>query len=278
MITLRLAALVAALVTITLNAHNGFKSTTIFEYAVLFAVLFAALDIAKCSCLVGMRLAWQGSQPFATLLLFLLFWPLLINSLWCGLSEVTISRAKGADLSQAQNDARARTRADQERVSRELAAMEANQTFSQSAGCALPKGRDARTFCTTYKTTKSALSAANRQLTSITPTNPYPQLTLLAELTGYDMASIAFSAALWPVLLAELLGSVGFYLSGRINDKGPQKPIERVSLWRAILSHYRFKTPFQTLSGPSGEMSKKRPASHPAQPPQSALHWKIPKP
>ena len=187
------------------------------------------------------------------------------------------SRSKGTDVVQAQNDAHARTKTEQQRLTRELAAMEANQMFAQSAGCAFPKGRSARTFCATYAETKSALATANRQLTSVTPTNPHPQLTLLARLTGYDMASIEFSAALWPVLLAELLGSVGFYLSGRINAKDHQKTVERVSRLHRLGQRLRFKKPPESLPGASGAMSARPAAPVTAPSVQPALTWKIPK-
>lgn len=212
MIALRLAAVVAALVTITLNAHHGFKASQVFEYAVLFAALNAALDVAKCSCLAGMHQAWRLSRYPAALLLFLLFWPLFLNSLWCGLSEVAISRAGEIEQHVAASQIRARAEVDYQRLIGEMATMKASPTFAASAACALPKSQTAREYCSKLAALQTSIAGISAELDRTHIKDPEPQLTLVAQLTGWELPQLQLGVALWPVLLAELVGSVGFYL------------------------------------------------------------------
>lgn len=211
MITLRFAALVAAAVTITLNAAYGFKTSATFEYAILFAALNAALDIAKCACLAGANRAWHNRQPLSALILFLMFWPLLANSLWCGLSEVAFNR--GHEQAKFTTDAqrRALARADHDRAAAELADLEASPLYVSSTACALPKTTRERTLCEKRADAATRLAAAADTLKHQAAADPAPQITLLATWTGYDLSALLLAAGLWPIALAELCGSIGLY-------------------------------------------------------------------
>lgn len=213
MIALRIAAIVASLVTITLNAAYGFKTSAVLEYAVLFATLNATLDVAKCACLVGASRAWQAGRPVAAIILFLLFWPLLANSLWCGLSEVAFNRA--GEQSHFATATRTRALADEthKRAAKELADLEANRAYKASTACALPRNSSERTLCAKHADATRRMQEAAGTLTHHPTNDPAPQITLLASWTGYDRPLLLLAAALWPIVLAELCGSVGFYLS-----------------------------------------------------------------
>ncbi len=215
MIALRLASVVAALVTITLNAAYGFKTSTVLEYAILFAALNAALDVAKCACLAGAARAWHDGQAIAAAILFILFWPLLANSLWCGLSEVAHNRAAEQHYFAADTQSRAIAAADHARASAELADLEKSAPYKSSTACVLPKTQRERTLCAQHAEVAKRLGKASTILTQPQQTDPSPQLTLLATWTGFDMATLLLATALWPIALAELTGSVGFYLTTR---------------------------------------------------------------
>ena len=58
-------------------------------------------------------------------------------------------------------------------------------------------------------------------------TDPQPQLTLAGTLTDFGLPALQFVDALKLVVLAEWIGSGGFYLSRWINFKGPQTPVQR---------------------------------------------------
>lgn len=278
MIALRLAAMVAALTTVTLNAHFGYTSTSVVEYAILFAVLNATLDLAKCSCLVGMNAAWQHRHVASAGLLFLVFWPLLAWSLFCGLSEVALSKGTAADRHIADTQARTRAEAEHARLTRELATMQANATFTATAACALPKSNTAREFCASVTATKAALAAAETKIAAKTTTDPQPHLTLLATVTGKRMEQVQFTVALVPVLLAELVGSVGFFLSGRAAPKAPKQPVQRRWWLRAT------KSPPSIDTAPAASQEALAAPSKPvvpvngATPPRPTLTWTIPKP
>lgn len=278
MIALRLAAVVAALVTIILNAHHGFKSSVIVEYAVLFATLNASFDLAKCSCLVGMGRAWQQGHRLTALLLLALFVPLFANSLWCGVSEVVTSRAADTGKTTVANEARARAEADHPRLTAELATMQASPTFAASAGCALPKSQTARDYCAKVEATKTALAIADQQLTAITPTDPEPQFTLAASLTGWSLPSLKLTQALSLVVLAELVGSVGFYLSSQINSKASGKAAGR----RWFAQHAKPAKNLEIHSAAAPEALATMPnevaPTTKNKPPAPSLTWAIPKP
>lgn len=274
MIALRLAAIIAALVTITLNAHHGYKSSVVVEYAVLFAILNATLDLAKCSCLVGMGKAWQQGRPVTALWLLALFFPLFANSLWCGVAEIVTSRAADTGQITVANQTRTRAEADHIRLTAELATMQASPTFTASAGCALPKSQNARDYCAKVDATKAALARTSQQLTAITPTDPEPQFTLAADLTGWSLASLKLTQALSLVVLAELVGSVGFYLSSRINSKAPGKPAGRRWFSRRAKSA---KTTENTPAALPGSFTAPSAMVHvaPAAIPSKAVTWKV---
>jgi hypothetical protein len=213
MTTFRIAALVAAVVTITLNAAYGFKTSTVFEYAVLFAALNAALDIAKCSCLVGASRAWRSGQWLPAILLFLLFWPLLANSLWCGLSEVTFNRAAEATRYAADTQSRDLASAARKSASDELANLKASPYYKSSTACALPKTNREHQLCDNIEAATDQLRKATETLALQPATDPAPQMNLLASLTGFELPALHLAAAFWLIALAELCGSLGFYLS-----------------------------------------------------------------
>lgn len=220
MMALRIASFVAAAVTITLNAVYGFKTSTVLHYAILFATLNAALDIAKCACLVGASRAWQTGQPVAAVLLFLMFWPLLANSLWCGLSEVAFNRSAEQSQFNADDGARTRAAATHRRAAAELERLEASPLYKSSTACALPKTQRERALCTSHASAKSERAGADATLTTKPAADPAPQITLLATWTGYDLATLLLATALWPIALAELCGSIGFYLSASPDRTG----------------------------------------------------------
>ncbi|MBL8845202.1 MAG: hypothetical protein JNN24_05480 [Hyphomicrobium zavarzinii] len=258
MMVLRFASLVAAAVTITLNATYGFKTSAFLQYAILFAALNAALDIAKCACLVGASRSWRAGQPLAALILFLMFWPLLANSLWCGLSEVAFNRASEQSQFNADDGNRTRAAVNHQRTSAELLKLEASPLFKSSTACALAKTPRERALCTTHASAKSQLAEADAILATKPAADPAPQITLLANWTGYDMATLLLATALWPIALAELCGSVGFYLSA-----SPDRTERR---W------YRFRkqngaTPSSTPETPP----KPQPTPHT----QEGLRWPV---
>lgn len=229
MIILRLAALVAACLTIILNATYGFNSTPVFAYAVLFAVLNATLDVAKCSCLVGMSRAWHSGRRIAAVLLFLLFWPLLANSLWCGLSEMAIARSEGVAGRNRDNANAERLIAQHEQLTNQLRILQTNPLFKDTAACALPKTKSARALCEDVKATQASLRELDGKLSTTTIQDAQPQVNWLAEMTGWSLPQVQFGLALWPVFLAELVGSLGFYLTRKAPAKATQKPAGWVS-------------------------------------------------
>ncbi len=222
MIVLRLAAIVAACLTIILNASHGFQTTTVFPYAVLLAVLNATLDLAKCSCLVGMSRAWHNGRRIAAFLLFLLFWPLLANSLWCGLSEIAIVRNESTAERNRDNDTATRVLAEHKRLTDTLNILRANSLFEESSACALPKTKAARTLCKTVEDTQGSLKELEGQLAQTTIQDAQPHITWLANMTQWPIPNVQFGLALWPILLAELVGSLGFYLTRSMPAKATQ--------------------------------------------------------
>lgn len=64
-------------------------------------------------------------------------------------------------------------------------------------------------------TINSSAAAITREASD----DPAPQITLLASWTGFDLAVLLLATALWPIALAELTGSVGFYLSASLSRR-----------------------------------------------------------
>lgn len=220
MMVFRFAAMVAALVTVTLNAAYGFKTSAVLEYAILFAALNAALDISKCACFVGAAKAWHAGHRLAAALLFLLFWPLLGNSLWCGFSEITFNRSSEAARFQANAQGRDIIVADHQRITAELADLAASQLYKSSAACAVPKLNRERMLCDKHADALKKLQQIKARLIETPPNDPAPQMSLLVSLTGVDLAALTIAASFLPIALAELCGSLGFYLTTRRDGTG----------------------------------------------------------
>jgi hypothetical protein len=259
MIVLRLAAAVAAVVTIALNAHHGFKSAATLEYAVMFAALNAALDISKCTLIpIGMH-AMKARRWAAALAAFTLFPLLFVNSVWNAVSQVAISRDAGKATAVADLQAHQRAAAEHKRLLAELALMQASRTFETTAACTRTMSRTARTFCSTIDRTKADMKAAAATLASSTPVDPQPQITLLAAITGRSVSLLTLILAVVPVLLAELVGSFGFFIAAQHAPGAIERPQKRFRLLRLGWWRSTPKTP---------------PPVAPA-PPQ-AMVWKIP--
>lgn len=225
MILLRLSALICAATTMTLNAHYGFASSAALYYALLFTGLGIAIDLAKCTLPLVVRRAWQARARLKALLAFMLFLPCFAYSLHAGVSEIARNRdAAGADAVAA-SGRRGRAEAEHARLSVALATMEADRQFAAAVACAKPSTREQRGFCARIAETRRALSAAAAVLDDVAPVDPHPQLTLFAALTGWPMPQLTFALALYPILLAELCGSLGFYLGARDppNERRPRR-------------------------------------------------------
>jgi hypothetical protein len=259
MIILRSAAAVAAIVTIALNAHHGYKSAATLEYAVIFGALNAALDIAKCTLIpIGMR-AVRARAWVVALLAFALFPLLFANSVWNAVSQVAISRDAGKATAVASMQRRQRAETEHARLIRELAIMEANATFEATAACTRPASRAARAFCGAIDNTKAALKSAAATLASSTPADPQPQITLLSALTGQSVPFLTFVLAVVPVLLAELVGSFGFVIAAQPAPDAIERPQKRFRLAKLGWRQRKPKTPLPAAPTSPGAMVWKIP-------------------
>ena len=276
MLLLRTAAVLSAAVTVTLNAKYGFEAAKVFELAVLFAVLNATLDTAKC-LLIGATVAlWRHRAYLLALLSFLLFPPLFLNSVWNAVSQVAVTREDGKARAVADSSTRARAEADHRRLIRDLNTLMANPTYAATSACAQPKSTAARSFCATVEETKSELTRLNTVLTTGTAADPEPQVTLLATASGWQPTSVRFVLATIPVLLAELLGAFGFVIAASAKT-GPSPDASQTRLRdRLRLLRPRRPRPTETLSvGNSGAMAA-IPAASSASPSNVApiIQWK----
>lgn len=255
MIALRLAAIVAAIVTISLNAHHGFAGVDTFMFAIMFAALNASLDIAKCALIVAGVRAWRTGSRLIACLSFLLFPPLFANSVWNAVSQVSISRDAGkADLV-AQAQRRHQAEDARRTLMRQLSILQENPNFTSSAACSLPRTSAARIFCDQVKRTRADLAAAEAIMTAIAPLDPAPHMTLLSAVTGHPLPVITFSLAVVPVLLAELVSSFGFLIAAVGSREAPRNASERRSWFR------RIRNPKQSKSAPEASPTPSAPHS-----------------
>lgn len=213
MITLRLAALVSAVVTVTLNAVHGYKASAIFEFAIMLATLQAALDIAKCSLIPASVHLWRAGSCVFSLFSLLLFFPLFLNSIGNAVSQVALTRDAGKATAVADAQTRTRAEATHKRLTSELAILQASPTFAATAACSMPKSTPAKTFCENVAATKRQLADAEATLGRTSAADPEAPVTLLAAVTGHSPQTLTFTLAVVPVLLAELVGSLGFVIA-----------------------------------------------------------------
>ncbi len=261
MILLRLAAMIAAAVTVALNAHHGYTSASTLAYAVMFALLNAALDIAKCTLIpIGMRAVRTHSWTVA-FVAFGLFPLLFANSVWNAVSQVAISRDAGKATAVAGLQTRQRAESEHKRLLAELALMQQSETFKATAACTRAINRVTRPLCDTVARTKTDIKATEAALAAIAPIDPQPQVTLLASLSGSSIPLLTFVLAVMPVLLAELLGSVGFFIAAQPASSATERPQRRFRLPMLGQRRGKPKTPPSAASMSSPTMVWKLPAS-----------------
>ncbi|HRD74674.1 MAG TPA: hypothetical protein PK264_01865 [Hyphomicrobiaceae bacterium] len=279
MIALRIASLIAALATIILNAHGGFTSTKVFEYAVLFAALYAALDIGKCAVLVAASRAWRQRAYLVAALCTLLFPLLFANSVWNAIQQIAITRDDTKAVRVGATQTRARTETEHARHTAELALLHASPTYAATSACALPKSKDARTFCDRVAIATTAIARLNAQLAASPPTDAEPHVTLFAAITGARPQAVQFTALLVPVLLAEVLGAVGFYIASRINAEAPGTPARKNFVLRRGTWRPNRQKPSDENSGAAGTMPSRQPSGvvqTPTAPASPNITWRLP--
>lgn len=234
MIALRLAAIVAAVVTISLNAHHGFAGADTLTFAIMFAALNASLDIAKCALIVAGVRAWRARARLVASISFLLFPLLFLNSVWNAVSQVSISRDAGKAHLSAQAQRRSYAEDARRNLIRRLSVLQENSLFAASAACSLPRTSAARALCENVKRAEAELAAAEASVTAIAPVDPAPHMTLLSAISGQSLPIITFSLAVVPVLLAELVSSFGFLIAAVGSPEAPGRPSEQLSWLRRI--------------------------------------------
>lgn len=211
--SLRLAAAIAAIVTVVLNAHHGYISATTLEYAVMLASLNAALDMAKTALIPAAASAWRSGRYGIALTALALFPALFCNSVWNAMSQIALTRIAATASASHDTQARDRDAETRRRKVAELAMLQDSASFQASAACTLPKTKDARTFCKVVADINAEVVVLDTRLNASAASDPYPAITWLAEMTAQPHATIAFAVAMAPVMLAELLGSLGFIIA-----------------------------------------------------------------
>lgn len=229
--TLRIAATIAAIVTVVLNAHHGYVSATTLEYAVMLAALNAALDMAKTALIPAAATAWRSGLYGIALTALALFPALFCNSVWNAMSQVALTRTAAATTANHDIQSHSRDAETRRRKVAELATLQENPSFQTSAACTLPKTKDARTLCKAVADINAELAVLDTRLNTSAPPDPHPAITWLAEVTKQPHAAIALAVAMAPVLLAELLGSLGFVIAAARQPMNVVKPTSAALDW-----------------------------------------------
>lgn len=276
MIVLRIAAVISIAVTMVLNAHYGYTSAASIPYAVLLATLSVALDLAKSSLLLAASKAWRMNAKGAALLLFIMFWPCLGYSLYAGVSQIAIARDESKAGKVAAVDIRARMEADYLRLTHDVTLAEASPIYTATSACTDVTRPPSKVFCAALATTKAQLATLGTTLSATTPVNPEPQLILIADVTHWSMAGLRFTVAIWPVLLAEMVGSLGFYLSSRISGKPPEKRVQRASWFAGRWRRPSPKTPPLPGSGALAAPFSPPSLPSPRNPSPPKINWTLP--
>ena len=150
--------------------------------------------------------------------------------------------------------------------------MQADPIFKQTAACGLTRTKTTKDFCARLDRTKTALAKADQSLNASAPDDPEPNITMFKEYFGWPVPNIRLGLAVWPVLLAELCGSLGFYLSSRTASELPVKaprPVEP-SWWRRAL---RYRPRWKRPPKPAPDPPAPKPDAPCAPTPAPAIQW-----
>lgn len=213
MILLYISAGICALATLALNAHYGWTSSAVLEYAVVMTALSVAFDLAKSTLLPAMVFAWRRRARITAVLCLLLFWPCLGYSLYAGLSQVAKDREVARAGLVANGEAREHIEAQHKRLSAELATMIAAPTWEATSACTLPKSSTARSYCEKVAATKRNIAGAEAKLAGLSPVSADPQLKLLTSVLAVPVPTLQLGVTFAPVVLAEIVGSLGFFIA-----------------------------------------------------------------
>ena len=222
MTALRYATIVAIAITMILNAHHGFEAAT-GRFAILMAILYAILDVAKAAIAVAAVVAWQHGNRAIAILCCILFPVLFMNSLWNTVSQVASFQTTRTAAITARLAERSAMEEQMQRLSAGLAIMDGSPLYRRTAACADATAPDSKVFCGKRAEAEDELARLAIDLAALPAAAPEPAILLVAELTGLMPATIRLVAWITPVFLAELLGALGFMIAaaaGRRTDAG----------------------------------------------------------
>lgn len=138
---------------------------------------------------------------------------------------------------------------------------QASETHIHGNGNLLAKITDARTYCAKVAPTKAQLAALAVALATTNAPDPEPHVTTLAAMLKMPVSDMRLVLAVAPVLLAELIGSLGFVIARAATPDAAPKPAKtplhvRLTSWLG-----RWWASTRNASGSHPEASQRNPAA-----------------
>ena len=197
--------------TMVFNASYAHGQAGAHEHQVAMVALALTIDLAKATFLPAAARLWSGKQRLRPILLVLLWVPALAYSTFVGYAYLTTTRTSAHVDDEARAQKRTRVQAEYDRTTSDLATAKASPDWSSTAACTRPRSNAHRAFCANVKSFEQKLDEASAMLTGIAPTHVNPELTALADVSGWALSSVSLWVSLFPAVLIELVAGLGLY-------------------------------------------------------------------
>lgn len=254
------ATIAICIITASMNAAFGYGLAPDPFHAILLASGAVFVDVLKWIALPIWRQA-QGTGPKAAALV--IFVISMSYSFAAAFGFAVLNRHAAAGIHQAAADSRARSLADHQRLTRDLALAEVDPLWKATAACTKPAGKSQRAFCEAHRQRQLQATALATRVEEGGTRDPDPQARLLADLTGLTLINAQRTLAMTVALVLEVIACLGLYAITRpAGTTQPRAIAERVSWWQRGRRRVRPKTKPEALSEPAAASSTRSPAAH----------------
>lgn len=219
MMLVRLTVYGCILVSLWFNGSYAWSKGGALHHQLAMVALALALDLAKCSFLVGASHLWHRDWRLPAIVLMILWVPCLAYSGFTAFASISVNRTEGTADARQNATAYAIRKASYDRLTSALDQAKSSPYWRSTRACTSARTGTHRRFCRNVDQIAADLKAASTAFLAAKPTTAEPELDLLQRTLGWSATTLALIVALVPALIIELIASLGLYAVHRPADR-----------------------------------------------------------
>ncbi len=274
----RFAVLVAAITTLWFNgSYAASKATDIWQQAGLVAAALA-IDLVKSTFLPVAAVVWSRDLRLRAVLMVTLLWfPALMFSTFCGYAAIATNRHASTASVTGHVEDRARLQRRHDDAATDLASIRQSAIYAETNRCTQLRTRQHRETCDRITSLQTDVETLSNQLGPTPIPKADPDLEALTQVLPVSTAWLIFLVAFVPAVLLELVAAIGSWaVAPHSTAKASQKPVARVSWWKAVRHRLGRKTHPAAPPEASGVVVAVPVVAASSKAPAPAITWKVP--